>query len=161
MKMQTIAEKLSSILGQSVQHLEDILDNLHQERQAMIRAEHDMLLKLVEAKTLKIDILADLDAVMTEILSQCNPQASMTEFLLGFEAQPGHESLQVLWEYYVALLRACRDKNTINSNVVNLRLQRLRFEYQMVTGKQQQNPAAYDARGQIQTVTEADPETVV
>lgn len=134
--MLAINKQLQAILLQSITYLEEVLDSLHQERLAMVQDKQQTLLNLVSQKIEKIDQLADLDHEMTTLLLECNPKASMTEYL----AQPvprntvaSKEKLRALWEYYITLLRACGEKNGSNGKVVEVHLNKLRTEHHFLT----------------------------
>lgn len=136
--MLALNKQLQTLLGKSITYLEEILDTLYQERLAMVRDQQQTLLTLISQKTEKIDQLADLDHEMTTLLLQHAPNGSMTDYLeqtVPPECATRHEKLRALWEYYVRLLSACRDKNSTNSQAVHLRLQQLHNEHSLLSSQ--------------------------
>lgn len=160
--MLAINKQLQTILLQSIVYLEEVLDSLHQERLAMAQDKQQTLLNLISQKIEKIDQLADLDQEMTTLLLECNPLASMTEYL----AQPvpqntvaSKEKLRVLWEYYITLLRACGEKNGSNGNVVEVHSNKLRAEHHFLTSSSGGlHQSIHDINAQIYNTTEEEDE---
>lgn len=141
-------QALANILKQENESLEQVIELLKVEHEAIVQRDTEKMGSLLDKKLPLLSQLDQLDKERQDIFQQRTGYAYSNKSYADFIRQHSSVNIQQLWQSIKEQLSECKELNELNGKMINIRQKNTDQILQILSGKPQNNPQTYSHLGQ-------------